>query len=114
MSGRDLAEVRRIVILIALGIAVDVSAMLYVSNGSADIFAWTYQDCVHYRPEAPIGTHSRALYEVKSHAIPAPVCDRFEPRLRTWVYVWFLESVLTSAFIALAASLTIRPGLVSR
>jgi len=105
MSGRDQADVRRIVILIALGIAVNVSAMLYVSNGSADLFTWTYQECVQYQPEVRIGHRC---------CLSVPVCARWEPQTRPWVYTWLSESAVTSAFVALAASLTIRPGVVSR
>ena len=110
-NGRDQAHVRRIAILIAVGIAVNVSALLYVSNGSADMFAWTYTECTHYRPEPPETSVER---DESRAPLRMSVCDRWEARARPWLYAWLLESVATSVFVALAASLAILPGLVSR
>lgn len=112
-TGRDEADVRRIVVLVALGITVDFSALLYVSNGSNDLLAWTYQECVHYQPVVATG-HPRGFDEVESHLAAPPVCDRWEPRLRSWLYTWLVESVLTSVLVALAATLTLRPGMAGR
>lgn len=103
---------RRIIILSSGGFAAIVLAMLYVSNGSADTFAWTYQECVHYQSEASTPAPVR-FREVVGHPLRVLICDRWESRVRSWVFMWLVESALALAFIALAASLT-RPGMARR
>lgn len=80
----------RIRVLLVVGLAAIVSALLYVSNGSNSDMVWTYQDCVawHYYPRS---CHAN---EMCAQNISGPVCLRTEPKLQSWVFVWVTESVL--------------------